>query len=63
MSEEKKIGGRAFGKELNVEAFIDAQVEAIREQVGLVDGLVRTQKRLDALPINWRPHRRTPTAQ
>ena len=38
MSEEKKIGGRAFGKELNVEAFIDAQVEAIREQVG--DGKV-----------------------
>ena len=38
MSEEKKIGGRAFGKELNVEEFIDAQVEAIREQVG--DGKV-----------------------
>ena len=38
MSEEKKIGGRAFGRELNVQEFIDAQVEAVREQVG--DGKV-----------------------
>ena len=38
MSEEKKIGGRAFGKELNVQEFIDEQVAAIREQVG--DGKV-----------------------
>ena len=38
MSEEKKIGGRAFGKELNVQEFIDAQVKAVREQVG--DGKV-----------------------
>ena len=38
MSEEKKIGGRAFGRELNVQEFIYAQVEAVREQVG--DGKV-----------------------
>ncbi len=38
MSEEKKIGGRAFGRELNVQEFIDEQVAAIREQVG--DGKV-----------------------
>ncbi len=38
MSEEKKIGGRAFGKELDVQQFIDEQVAAIREQVG--DGKV-----------------------
>ena len=34
MSEEIKIGGRAFGTELNVEEFISRQVEAIRAQVG-----------------------------
>ena len=34
MSEEKKIGGRAFGAELNVAQFIDEQVALIREQVG-----------------------------
>ena len=34
MSEEKKIGGRAFGGELNVEEFIAQQVALIREQVG-----------------------------
>ncbi|MCQ2438947.1 MAG: glutamine-hydrolyzing GMP synthase [Oscillospiraceae bacterium] len=38
MSEEKKIGGRALGRELNVQEFIDEQVAAIREQVG--DGKV-----------------------
>ena len=38
MSEEKKIGGRAFGAELNVQQFIDEQVAMIREQVG--DGKV-----------------------
>ena len=38
MSEEKKIGGRAFGGELNVEEFIAQQVALIREQVG--DGKV-----------------------
>ena len=38
MSEEKKIGGRAFGAELNVQQFIDEQVALIREQVG--DGKV-----------------------
>ena len=38
MSEEKKIGGRAFGGELNVEEFIGQQVALIREQVG--DGKV-----------------------
>ena len=34
MSEEKKIGGRAFGAELNVEKFIEEQIEEIRKQVG-----------------------------
>ena len=34
MSEEKKIGGRAFGETLNVEKFIEEQVALIREQVG-----------------------------
>ena len=38
MSEEKKIGGRAFGGELNVEELIAQQVALIREQVG--DGKV-----------------------
>ena len=38
MSEEKKIGGRAFGETLNVEKFIEEQVALIREQVG--DGKV-----------------------
>ena len=38
MSEEKNIGGRAFGGELNVEEFIAQQVALIREQVG--DGKV-----------------------
>ena len=38
MSEEKKIGGRAFGRELDPKAFIDEQVAAVREQVG--DGKV-----------------------
>ena len=38
MSEEKKIGGRAFGETLNVEKFIEEQVTLIREQVG--DGKV-----------------------
>ena len=33
MSEEKKIGGRAFGETLNVEKFIEEQVAAVREQV------------------------------
>ena len=32
MSEEKKIGGRAFGAELNVEKFIEEQIEEIREK-------------------------------
>ena len=34
MSEEKKIGGRAFGAELNVEKFIEEQIVEIRKQVG-----------------------------
>ena len=34
MSEEKKIGGRAFGETLNAEKFIEEQVALIREQVG-----------------------------
>lgn len=34
MSEEKKIGGRAFGADLNVEKFIEEQIAAIRAQVG-----------------------------
>ena len=38
MSEEKTIGGRAFGETLNVEKFIEEQVALIREQVG--DGKV-----------------------
>ena len=38
MSEEKKIGGRAFGQTLNAEKFIEEQVALIREQVG--DGKV-----------------------
>ena len=38
MSEEKKIGGRAFGETLNVEKFIEEQIALIREQVG--DGKV-----------------------
>ena len=38
MSEEKKIGGRAFGCELDPKAFIDEQIAAVREQVG--DGKV-----------------------
>ena len=38
MSEEKKIGGRAFGAELNVDQFIEEQVAIVREKVG--DGKV-----------------------
>ena len=38
MKEELKLGGRAFGAELNVQDFIDKQIAAIREQVG--DGKV-----------------------
>lgn len=38
MSEEKKIGGRAFGETLNAKKFIEEQVALIREQVG--DGKV-----------------------
>jgi len=38
MKEELKIGGRAFGTELNVQDFIEKQVAAVREQVG--DGKV-----------------------
>ena len=34
MSEEKKIGGRAFGETLNAEKFIEEQIALIREQVG-----------------------------
>ena len=38
MKEELKLGGRAFGMELNVQEFIDKQIAAVREQVG--DGKV-----------------------
>ena len=38
MSEEKKIGGRAFGAQLDVGKFIEEEVAAVREQVG--DGQV-----------------------
>ena len=38
MKEELKLGGRAFGTELNVQEFIDKQIAAVREQVG--DGKV-----------------------
>ena len=38
MKEELKLGGRAFGMELNVQEFIDRQIAAVREQVG--DGKV-----------------------
>ena len=34
MFQEKKIGGRAFGHELNVEEFIAAQIAQVNEQVG-----------------------------
>ena len=38
MSEEKKIGGRAFGRELDPRRFIEEQIALVREQVG--DGKV-----------------------
>ena len=38
MKEEPKLGGRAFGTELNVQDFIEKQIAAVREQVG--DGKV-----------------------
>ena len=48
MSEEKKIGGRAFGETLNVEKIIEEKVALIRKQVG--DGKELLAESEDKIP-------------